>query len=655
MAVNLRQSEKLAFVEIDAPPVNALGIEVRRGLMGALAEIDACDDIDAVVLLGAGTIFSAGADIREFAAGPGSPRLPEVVTAIEQARLPWVAAINGSALGGGLELALGCSFRIASPDARLGLPEVGLGLIPGAGGTVRLTRLVGAETALDMISGGKPVSAEFALAVGLIDQIAASDLLESVVEWIGNQRPASSSRPALRREIPIIRDRRSFAEKLEILKTNGTNGQHSLAAAAAAVERAMTLPPEKALAEEREAFLKLRADPQSAALRYLFFAERSTARCPRLTDARPRPLRSVGVVGGGLMGTGIATACLMSGFVVKISEIDPGKSHVTLAQIDKNLGAARHRNLIDEQQLEEARSRIHLTNRLKELADTDIIIEAVHEDMETKQDVFRALSEIIRQDAVLATNSSYLDINQIAAVTKDPQHVIGLHFFAPAQKMKLLEIIAPTAADPAILATAFAFAKRLGKVPILAGVCDGFIANRVMSAYRRSCDRMVETGTAPWAIDRAMIEFGFPMGIFEMQDLSGLNIALARRQRLDELGQLGENRAPIADRLCQLGRLGRKSGRGWHRYDKGLPVRDPEVEEMARDHARKNGLSDTPLSSDQIIRRILEAMQSEGCDLLAEDIAWREQDIDVAMVNGFGFPRWRGGPMYMAGQSMESD
>ena len=623
----------IAVVTITHPPVNALSHAVRAGLMAALAQTEADASIAAVVLVGMGAMFSAGADVTEFAAAPQAPLLPEVVLGIEASTKPWIAALHGNVLGGGLELALGCHYRIALPGTKLGLPEVTLGLIPGAGGTVRLPRLIGPVAALAVIAGGKPVLAENARNTGLIDAIVA-DLQGDALGFAASVRDKPLPVPIIQRPAETPDD---WADQCARVIA-GARGQQAPLAAVQSVNNALTLPPDQALRAERALFTTLKDGPQSAALRHLFFAERKAGTLPMVKGIAPGPLDQIGVIGGGTMGAGIAAACLLAGLKVTLVEqnaagLELGRGRV-LAVLDNSLT----RGLVSAPARRAMEQALTLSVDYASLAPADLVIEAVFEDMAVKHDVFRSLDAVTRADTVLASNTSYLDIGQIAQVVRNPARVIGLHFFSPAHIMKLLELVIPVGASPQAVSTGLALGRKLRKITVPAGVCDGFIGNRIMSAYRLACDQMLAEGALPWDIDAAMRDFGFPMGLYEMQDLAGLDIAWAMRKRQ------GVKSVTIADHLCELGRFGRKSGRGWYLYDTGKPVPDPDVAQMIM-ATRGTKRRDVPVQS--VMSTILLSMQTTGQALLSEGIARSGADIDVVMVNGYGFPRWRGGPMFM--------
>ncbi|MEM9584879.1 MAG: 3-hydroxyacyl-CoA dehydrogenase NAD-binding domain-containing protein [Pseudomonadota bacterium] len=648
MAVTTRVTGQIATVTIDNPPVNAASHAVRQGLVDAVATTQADDAVKAVILLCAGRTFVAGADIREFGKPPLEPHLPDVVLCLERATKPWIAAIHGAALGGGLEIALGCSHRICLADATLGLPEVKLGLIPGAGGTVRLPRLIKAEDALQMISSGKPVCAGQAHAMGLVDRVVDDDLASAARDFAAQLKDAPRPPALPERAAKMPQDIAAWdAQKAAIVKK--AKGQNAPVAAVSAIDAALTMPATDALVQERATFLRLKSDPQSAALRHIFFAERNAGKLPKKTAAQPRALASLGVVGGGTMGAGIAAAALLAGFHVTLIERDETALEAGAARIRATLAGSVQRGLISKAKHAAIGAALSTSTDYAELGAVDLVIEAVFEDMEVKRAVFQQLDKATRADAVLATNTSYLDVNDIAASVADPARVIGLHFFSPAHIMKLLEVVIPDAAVPDTIATGLALGKRLGKISVLSGVCDGFIGNRIMSRYRRACDDMLVDGALPAEIDSAMRDFGFPMGLYEMQDLAGLDIAWAMRKRQAATRDPNERYVTIADQLCEAGHFGRKTGKGWYIYNDGkTPQIDPATTALIEAESAQMNVPRRSFTQQQIMARILDVMQEEARALLSEGIAQSAADIDVVMVNGYGFPRWRGGPMFTA-------
>lgn len=643
MVVNIEQDGGIAIVTIDNPPVNATAHAVRQGLWDAVEQTDGDASVTAVVLICAGRTFVAGADIREFGQPPKDPHLPDLLRRIETASRPWIAAIHGSALGGGLELAMSCHRRIARPDAKLGLPEVTLGLIPGAGGTVRLPRLIAPDMALDMIATGKPISAARAHDAGLLDAMAPDDLLGAAIAMA---RDTDSPGPTLGRPVVPETSPGAFDRAAEKILSRA-RGQRAPVAAVEALRNACDLPARDALARERATFLALRDDAQSKALRHVFFAERATTRLDRLKGVDPLPLGHIGVVGGGTMGAGIAAACLLAGLSVTLVERDARAARAGSDRVKHILDGSLKRGKLTPAAHADRLARFSASDSYDVLAHADLVIEAVFEDMAVKQAVFAQLDTVVRPDAVVATNTSYLDVGAIAAATAHPGRVIGLHFFAPAHIMKLLEIVMPDALDDRALATGVALAKRLGKIPVLAGVCDGFIANRIMSAYRREAEYMLEDGALPWQIDRAMESYGFPMGLFQVQDLSGLDISWAMRKRQAATRDPALRYVHIGDRLCEAGHFGRKTGRGYYAYDgDGNPHPSPETEALIKAESARKGIDRRSFDDTEIMERILAAMQVEGQRVLDEGIARNADDIDVVMVNAFSFPRWKGGPMF---------
>jgi 3-hydroxyacyl-CoA dehydrogenase len=648
MTVVVTNAGSLAIVTIDNPPVNATSQAVRTGLLKALEQTERDDTITAVLLTCAGRTFIAGGDIAEFDMPPAAPELPDVIAAIEAASKPWVAVLHGTAFGGGLEVALACHYRIAAPETKLGLPEVTLGLIPGAGGTVRLPRLVGAETALEMIAGGKPVSAQAALSIGLIDRIVQQASSDEAMAFAQEVVEVPLPVPLPQRSHPAIADPADWAARTQKIKVRA-RGQLAPLAAILAVENAIYMTASEAQKAERAAFLTLKSGPQSRALRHVFFAERQASHMPELRGIAAHTPEHVGVIGGGTMGAGIVAVCLLSGLRATLIERDAGSLDSGNLRVAAILDDSASRGLISDSDRAAMLDRFTGATDYAAIAQADLAVEAVFEDMITKQAVFAELDRVMRPDAVLASNTSYLDINLIAAQTRHPSRVIGLHFFSPAHVMKLLELIVTAKASPEALAAGLALGKRLRKITVPAGVCDGFIGNRIMSAYRRTCEYLIEDGAMPWDVDRAMRNFGFPMGLFEMQDLAGLDISWAMRRRQATTRNPAERYVRIADLLCESGRFGRKSGKGWYDYHAGKGVPDPDVEAIIRSESNRNGIERREISDDTIMRGILASMKATGAALLAEGIARRPGDIDVVMINGYGYPRHRGGPMFDGG------
>ena len=642
--VTLERDGDLAVVTIDNPPVNATGQAVRAGLVAVAATIASDPAIRGAVLLCAGRTFVAGADITEFGKPPLSPSLRDAYGALGRLEKPVVAVLHGTALGGGLELALACHYRVIDASGQVGLPEVTLGIIPGAGGTQRLPRLIGAAAALDLITSGRRVGAAEALRLGLVDAIAEGDRVAFALAFLR----ARLDRPVPRLDewpFPIL-----AADDLAALRSGvarNSPGQEAPAKAIAVAEASVGLDMQAGLDVEQAAFETLRTSAQSLALRHIFFAERAIAKVPG--GGAARPLDTVGVVGGGTMGAGIAAACLLAGLRVCLVERDAAALAAGRGRVEAILAEAVKRGkLTADDHAAICETRLRCADDMAALAEADLVIEAVFESMEVKREVFRALDAVARPGAVLATNTSYLDVAALAAATERPADVIGLHFFSPAHIMKLVEIVVPEEAAPDAVATGFALAKRLGKLGVWAGNREGFIGNRILSAYRRAADHMVEDGASPDAVDAAFRDLGFPMGVFAMQDLAGLDIGWATRKRLAPTRDPHERYVAISDRICERGWFGRKTGRGYYVYEGGAPVPNPEVEAIVATERRRKGIVPRSFGSEEIQRRILLAMANEGARVLDEGVALRAGDIDVVMVNGYGFPRWRGGPMHAA-------
>ncbi|WGH77286.1 3-hydroxyacyl-CoA dehydrogenase NAD-binding domain-containing protein [Jannaschia ovalis] len=635
--VHYETQDGIAVITVENPPVNALGQAVRAGLAEAFDRFAADGAAQVAVLMGAGRLFLGGADITEFGKAPLAPSLPDVIAGIEASPKPVLAAIHGAALGGGLEVALGCHWRIAAPGTRLGLPEVSLGILPGAGGTQRTPRLIGLEAAGRMIASGKPIRAEEAVESGLIDRLAGGDLRAAALAFAAELKGEA---PRRTRDLPAPQGDLSDLRAATAAKTPG---QIAPVTALDAVMASTRLPFDDGIAEERRLFRHLLDTPQRAGLIHAFFTDRAVAKVPGL-DAAPRAIDHVGVVGGGTMGAGIATACLLAGLRVTLVERNAEGLDRARATIDGNLDTAVQRGKLTADK--RAGLAPAFATEMDALAEADIAIEAVFEAMDVKREVFATLDRVCKPGAVLATNTSYLDVNEIAVATDRPADVVGLHFFSPAHVMKLLEVVVTDATAPDVTATGFALAKRLGKIAVRAGVCDGFIGNRILSAYRAAADRMVLDGASPYAIDAAIRDFGFPMGPYQVSDLAGLDIGFMTRERLKAEGAPQGRRATFADALYHAGRLGRKTGKGYYNYtaDK-RGAEDPEVERIVAESRTGPARA---LDADEITRRYMAAMVNEAARVVAEGIAARPLDVDAVLLHGYGFPRWKGGPMHWA-------
>lgn len=644
MVVSIERRGDLAVVAVDNPPVNATSQAVRAGLIAAAEEIDAEPGLRAAVLVCRGRGFIAGGDVSEFDRPPEPPHLPDVVARLETAAKPWLAAIHGSALGGGLEIALGCRWRVAAPDAKLGAPEVALGLIPGAGATARLPRVVGLELAARMIAGGRPIAAAEAREAGLLDALIEGDLTAGALAFLRGALDASLPLRALGRPAPPPPED-GFWEARRRETPRALRGHAAPGHALAALAEATRLPAAEALRRERETHLALRADPEAKALRHLFFAQRAAAKPP--VTAKPRPVETAGVVGGGLMGAGIAAAFLDAGLPVTLVERNGTALETGLANVARLYEGSVSRGRLTREAADARLARLSGGVEPSALAGADVVVEAVFEELEVKRRVFRGLDAACKPGALLATNTSYIDPGAIAKATGRPQDVLGLHFFSPANVMKLLEIVRPPAASDESVATAWAVARALRKTPVLAGVCEGFIGNRILKVYRRAAEGLLLRGLRPETVDAALRAFGMPMGPFEMQDFAGLDIAAAQRAAARERGE--SVFAPVSDRLVAEGRLGRKAGGGWYDYAEGdrTPRPSPRVAEIV---AEESGAAAPPaLDETTIQRRVLYPMVDEGARILGEGVARSAAAIDLVETLGFGFPRRRGGLMFWAG------
>ena len=646
-AVTLTVRGGVGWIVIDNPPVNAASQEMRAGLAQALAAAAADPMAKAIVIACAGRTFVAGADIREFGRPIAQPDLPALNGAIEASPKPVVAAIHGTALGGGFELALACHARVIAPDGKIGLPEVRLGIIPGAGGTQRLPRLIGVAAAIGMAATGRMVEAQEALALGAVDAIARGDLREAA----GAQALALVGAP-LRRAgdglaPPFDAAAADAAERAALAKARG---QIAPGEAARLVRLAATVPLDQGLAEERATFLRLVVSDQAKAMRHAFFAEREAAKVPHLTGVAPRRIERVAVIGAGTMGAGISVAVAAAGLAVDVIE---------QSEAAVEAGRARVAGLFDRMAKSgrlsvEARERaaaLHSVGADFEagVARADIVIEAAFEEIGVKQAIFRRLDGAAKPGAVLATNTSYLDVDAIAAVTSRPQDVIGLHFFSPANIMKMVEAIEGGKSAPDAVAAGVALAKRIGKIPVVCKVCDGFVGNRILGAYRAVQEILLENGGLPHEMDVALESFGFAMGPWAVADLAGLDIGRARReaQKKTRDPRMRDGGA-IVDRLTDLKRYGQKTGRGFYLYENGRRLVDPDVATLIETIAREKGIARAPFDADLVVRATRAAMANEGAKILAEGIVPRALDIDVVYLHGYGYPAWRGGPMFEA-------
>ncbi len=639
--ISTRKHGDVLIVLSNNPPVNALSAAVRQGLVDAIAEAEADEGVRALVIACEGQTFFAGADIKEFGKPPQQPWLPAVVDTIENCSKPVVAAVHGTALGGGLEVALACHYRVADRSAKLGTPEVKLGLLPGAGGTQRLPRVAGVKKALQMCATGNPIGAKEAFDCGLVDRLAEGELIPHAVAFAEEVRdirplPKSSERQDRLAELdPAIFDefREENAKRFRGFEAPLKNIE--------AVRIATQKPYGEGVIEERKLFMELMSGEQSAAQRYFFFAERKANKIEGLPEGtEPRPIHKVGVIGAGTMGGGISMNFLSAGIPVKIIEMSEEALGRGTGVMRKNYEASAAKGKLTPQQVEQAMGYLQPSLDFAELADCDLIIEAVYENMDVKKEVFARIDKIAKPGAILASNTSYLNIDEIAASISRAADVVGMHFFSPANIMKLLEVVRGAKTAPDVLLTAMQLGKKIRKVPVVAGVCHGFIGNRMLMPRQIEATKLLLEGATPEQVDRVHVEFGMPMGPFQMADLAGVDIGWHRDPKRIET---------IRDALCAIDRWGQKKGAGFYDYDekrRGSP--SPVVQEIIEDFARKEGVERRDISDEEIVERTLYTMVNEGAKILEEGIAQRASDIDVVWVYGYGWPVYRGGPMFWA-------
>jgi 3-hydroxyacyl-CoA dehydrogenase len=652
--VKYERQREVGVITVDNPPVNALGVGVRQGLIDALGRALADPAARAIVVMGGGRTFIAGADIREFGQPLAPPDLNEVIARLEASPKPTIAALHGTALGGGLEVALGCHFRCAVAAAQVGFPEVKLGLLPGAGGTQRLPRLIGVERALEIIVGGEPVPAARARDLGIVDEIVEGELRDAAVAFaervVAERRPlrrvsALDDRVAAARAIPGAFE--AFRKTIE----RSARGYFAPFKCIEAVQAAVTLPFPDGLRRERELFVECLRSPQSRAQIHAFFAEREATKIPDVRKDTPvRPVRAAAVIGAGTMGGGIAMNFAGAGIPVRIVETSREALDRGLAVIRKNYAATVEKGRLRPAEMDRRLALIQGSLDYEAAADVDFVIEAVFEEMALKKAVFARLDGIVKPGAILATNTSTLDVDEIASATARPEQVIGTHFFSPANVMRLLELVRGRRTAPETIATAAELGRRMGKVWVLAGNCDGFIGNRMLAGYGREAQFLLEEGATPQQVDRVIYDFGFPMGPFAMGDLAGLDVGWRIRKEREPRRPKHLRHSPVADWLCERGRFGQKTGAGWYRYEAGsrTPVPDPEVEALIVESARQQGITRRAIGDEEILERCLYPLVNEGARILEEGIALRASDIDVVYLHGYGFPRYRGGPMFWA-------
>ncbi len=646
-SVDLAARGRVAVLTVDNPPVNALSQHVRKGLHDGIKQATADGGVQAIVIVCAGRSFIAGADITEFGKPPSEPSLHAVLDLIEGAPKPVVSAIHGTALGGGLEVTLACHYRVGVKGARFGLPEVKLGLLPGAGGTQRLPRVVGVEKGLQMMVSGDPIGADEALRAGLIDEIVDGDLATAGVAFaekvLDEKRPLRKIRD-LTDKIAAARSKPEIFAEFRKSVARQTRGFRSPESIVKAVEAAVSLPFDQGIKRERELFVELLNSAESKAQRYFFFAEREAAKIPDVpADTPAKAIKKAAVIGAGTMGGGIAMNFANAGIPVTVVEVAQEALDRGLGIVRKNYEATAARGRLTPADVEKRMGLITGSVDFEAAADADIVIEAVFEEMPIKQEVFARLDAICKADAVLATNTSTLDVDEIASATKRPESVIGTHFFSPANVMRLLENVRGRKSSKTTIATAMAVGRRIGKVPVLVGVCYGFVGNRMLHQRGLQAEKLILEGAAPHQVDRVLADFGFPMGPFAMGDLAGLDVGWRIRKGRGV-------KAPVADRICELGRFGQKTGAGYFKYEKGdrTPIPDLEVEKIIVDVATSLGITRRAISDEEILQRLLYPMVNEGAKILDEKIAIRPSDIDVIWVYGYGWPVYRGGPMFWA-------
>lgn len=651
--VTLERQGAIAVVRVNNPPVNALGVAVRQGLQNSFQTAEADPEVKAIVLVCEGNTFIAGADIKEFGKPPQSPSLPDVVNGIEAGSKPSVAVIHGTALGGGLEVALSCHYRIARKDAKVGLPEVKLGLLPGAGGTQRLPRVVGVEKALDMIVSGAPIAATEAQQLGVVDEVFDGELLAAglafaeklIAEGKGPRRTGERTDKLEGVDNAAL----VAAKRAEIEKK--TPGLFSPQRCVSAVEASFTLPLAEGLKRERELFGECLVSPQRAALVHAFFTERQASKVDGLPKDTPvREINAAAVIGGGTMGVGIAMCFANAGIPVQILEISEDARDKAIQRARDTYGMSLKRGSLTEAALEKRMALISGVTDYADLAQADVVVEAVFEEMGVKQKVFEALDANCKPGAILASNTSSLDLNQIAQFTKRPEDVVGLHFFSPANVMRLLEVVRGEKTSDEVLATAMAIGKKLKKVAVPVGVCDGFVGNRMVFQYGRESEFLLEEGATPEQVDGVLRKFGLAMGPFAMRDLSGLDIGLAIRTRQRQTLPAEFKLPTILDKMAAAGMLGQKTGKGFYVYEKGsrTPLPNPELPAILEAASKEQGIERRELSDEYIIERTIYALINEGAKILEEGIAQRASDIDVIYINGYGFPAHQGGPMFYA-------
>jgi 3-hydroxyacyl-CoA dehydrogenase len=641
----------IAVIALNNPPVNGLSNALRAGILEGLKKADADPAVKAAILIGSAKAFSGGADIREFNTVRTKPELPDVNAQQDAMSKPLVAAIGGFALGGGLELALACHYRVAAPKAQLGVPEVKLGILPGSGGTQRLPRAIPLEEAVRMMTTGNPISSEKAKELGLVDEIVQADLLDGAIAFTKKLLAEGKGPRRLRdQKANFDSDPKAYFTALREQVAKESKGYPAPLEIVACVEAAATLPFDEGRKVERERFAKLLASNESKALRHMFFAERQTAKIPDVPEDTPqRPVKKAAVVGAGTMGAGIAMCFANAGIPVTLIDMKAEAVDRGLITIRKNYAGTMSKGRLKQEDMDKRLNLIKGSTDLADVAEADVIVEAVFERMDVKQDLFGKLDAIAKPGAILATNTSTLDVDQIAQATKRPQDVIGTHFFSPANVMRLLEVVRGRKTGKDVLATTMKLGKTLKKVPVVSGVCDGFIGNRMLEMYVQQSLFLLDEGATPQQVDGALQKWGLAMGPFAMYDMAGNDIGWEiRKRRARERPELVYSK--FADRVCELGRFGQKTGKGFYLYEAGSrkPVPDPEIETMLERYRQEIGVTPRQIPDDEIVARCMYALANEGAKILQEGIALRASDIDMVYLTGYGFPPYRGGPMFYA-------
>ena len=648
--VSYRLEGDIGVIGVDYPPVNALGQGVREGLVNCLRQGLEDDQAKALVVIGEGRTFPAGADIREFGKPPAGPALPDVISEYESSDKLVIAAIHGTALGGGLEVALGCDYRVALESAKVGLPEVKLGLLPGAGGTQRLPRLIGAKAALDMIVGGNPVKAKDAFKVGIVDEVVGGDLLEGALAYA--RKLVAENAPLRKiRDLDVKKEDADLFTNYEKSIARKQRGFKAPFHCIKAVQAAVELPFDEGMKRERELFAELLVSPESRAQRHVFFAEREVAKVPGLPkDTAKRDVKSAAIIGAGTMGGGIAMNFANAGIPVKILEVKEDALERGIAVIRKNYENTAKKGRITQEQVEQRMALITPSLTYDDFRDVDLVIEAVFENMAIKKEIFAKLDEVCKPGAILASNTSTLDIDEIASATKRPEDVVGMHFFSPANVMKLLENVRGSKTSDEVKATVMAVAKKIKKVGVMVGNCYGFVGNRMLHKRGTEAMSLVDEGATPQQVDKVLTDLGFPMGQFAMSDLAGIDVGYRIREERRKAGE--DIPASWMDKLAEQGRLGQKTQAGVYKYEEGSrkPIPDPEVEQLIEQFRKEQGITPREITDQEILERCVYVMINEGAKILEEGIADRPLDIDIVWIYGYGFPAYRGGPMFWADQ-----